>query len=51
MQLPDEGEQRMIAWLPGDEATADALRNLADEPSAVPTSPAGTPHLRVVREA
>lgn len=46
MQLPDEGEQRMIAWLPGDEVTAVALRTLADQPWA-----AGTPHLRVVREA
>jgi transcriptional regulator with XRE-family HTH domain len=46
LQLPDESEQQMIAWLAGDEVTATAFGTLADQPV-----PAGAPHLRVVREA
>jgi transcriptional regulator with XRE-family HTH domain len=45
MQLPDDGEQRMVAWLAADEATTTALRSALHEP------PAGPPNLRVVREA
>ena len=40
--LPDDGEQRLVTWLPGDDATAAALA-VAD--GAVPVSPA---QLRVV---
>jgi transcriptional regulator with XRE-family HTH domain len=42
--LPDDDvEQRLITWLPADEATATALARLGD--TAVPTSPA---QLRVI---
>jgi hypothetical protein len=41
--LPDDSEQRLVTWLPGDDATAAALA-LADGP-VVPASPA---QLRVV---
>ncbi len=42
--LPDDdAEQRLITWLPADDATADALAALRD--TAVPTSPA---QLRVI---
>jgi transcriptional regulator with XRE-family HTH domain len=42
--LPDEvDEQRLITWMPADEATADALARRAE--TAVPTSPA---QLRVI---
>ncbi len=38
--LPDDDEQRLVTWLPGDEATAAAFTAAAD--SAVPTSPASS---------
>lgn len=41
--LPGDDEQRLVAWLPGDEATALALTATVDDP--VPTSPA---QLRVI---
>ena len=42
--LPDDDvEQRLITWLPADDATAAALARLGD--TAVPTSPA---QLRVI---
>jgi hypothetical protein len=44
--LPDDTGQRLVSWLPADDATAHALRELAAVPT--PTSPA---RLRVVGEA
>lgn len=41
--LPDDDEQRLITWLPGDDATADALAAAAA--GTVPTSPA---RLRII---
>jgi hypothetical protein len=42
--LPDDvDEQRLITWLPADDATATALSHVGDK--AVPTSPA---QLRVI---
>jgi transcriptional regulator with XRE-family HTH domain len=44
--LPDDGDQRLLTWLPADEITAVALATLVGEP--LPTSPA---RLRVVGES
>lgn len=47
--LPDHGEQRLITWLPGDDATALALETAMDGSAAV--SPARAPHHRVAARA
>jgi transcriptional regulator with XRE-family HTH domain len=43
--LPDDGDQRLVTWLPGDPQTAERLTSLT---SPVPAAP---PRLRVVGEA
>jgi transcriptional regulator with XRE-family HTH domain len=46
LELPDDGEQRLITWLAADDATATALREVSDGAAS-----SGPPHLRVVRPA
>jgi hypothetical protein len=41
--LPDDGEQRLVTWLPADDATVVALRRALDSPA-----PVGPAQLRVV---
>jgi hypothetical protein len=45
LDLPDGGGQRLITWLPADDATANAIRFVVTE-----TAAASPPKLRVVGE-